>query len=157
MQMALTKTCGQCALRQNCICPIFNKAVEAEQPACMHYLTTIVQCELCGNVILPGQMLIDITIPDERHTVCRNCKQHFGKCASCKEARTCSFETDPSSLPKVVQKEFRQGNVYSVTQVKNPSRIEITCKKGCPCFHEEFGCLKENGTCGNYKIIYEGR
>ena len=155
--MVPTKTCGQCALRQNGICPIFNKAVEAEQSACMNYLTTIVPCELCGGVILPGQMLIDITIPNERHTVCRNCKKTFGHCQSCIERQKCSFETDPSSLPKVVQQEFRQGNMISVTQVKNPSRIEITCKKGCSCFHEEIGCLKENGTCGNYKIIYEGR
>ena len=151
------RTCGECALRQNGVCPIFNQAVESTQSACVKFMSAIIPCELCGNVILPGQMLIDITITDERHNICRNCKKSLGHCASCKSRNECSFETDPSTLPKVIQKESRQGNMITVTQVKNPSRIEITCKKSWPCFLEEYGCLKENGPCGNYKIIYEGR
>ena len=154
--MALIKTCGECALRQNGICAIFQEAVESAQSACVKFTSELHTCELCGNVILPGHRLIDITIPNERHSVCASCKKTFGHCASCKQRSNCLFETDSSSLPKFIQKEFRQGNMTQIMTVKNPSRIEITCKKGCPCFDPEFGCLKENNTCGNYKIIYEG-
>lgn len=157
MQMALTKTCGECALRQNGICPIFQEAVEAAQSACVKYTDELFTCELCGGIILRGDRLFDVTIPNEIHTVCRNCKKHFGHCASCKCGNECRFETDPSDLPKLTQKEFRQGNMIQIVTVKNPSRVDLTCKNGCPCFDPDFGCLKENNTCGNYKIVYEGR
>lgn len=159
MQMAhINRTCGECALRQNGICPIFNVGVEAAQGACLSFTRELTPCELCGNIIIGSDnKLIDITIPDERHIICRDCKKTFGHCASCKNRSDCDFETNPSDIPKLIQKELRQGNMIQIMTVKNPSRIEITCKKGCPCFLEEFGCLKENNTCGNYKIIYEGR
>ena len=65
----------------------------------------------------------------------------------------CSFENDPSPLPKIVQKQVRQGNMTAITQVRNPERIEITCKKDCPCYDPEFECLRQFGTCGKCENI----
>jgi hypothetical protein len=48
-------------------------------------------------------------------------------------------------------KEIRQGNMIAQQQVQNPERIRQTCQKGCKCWDEEFGCLKSNGCCGNWK------
>jgi hypothetical protein len=39
---------------------------------------------------------------------------------------------------------------YKENGEKIPSLVEITCKQRCSCFSEEYGCLKENGICGNY-------
>ena len=149
------RTCGQCALRQKCICPIFNMAVEANEPGCPSFTPEILTCELCGGVIVGKNGLLDVTNPERSHLICRNCKQTLGHCQSCYRAKLCDFETNPSTVPKVVQKEFRQGNMVQIMTVKNPSRIEITCKKGCPCFDPEIGCLRERNTCGNYKVSYE--
>ena len=71
----------------------------------------------------------------------------------CKEAHICDFETNSSSLPKQVQQTSRQGNMVMQTVVKNPERIRITCEKGCKCWSDEFGCLKQNGICSNYEEV----
>ena len=157
--MALTnRTCGKCVLRQQTggVCPLFTQAVSANEGGCPSFTGTQIFCELCHNLIVgDSNALLDITAPNEMHTICKQCQKAIGHCNTCRHSNTCAFETDPSDLPKVVQQQTRQSNMISVMTVKNPSRIEITCKKGCPCFHEEIGCLKENGTCGNYKILYD--
>ena len=82
--------------------------------------------------------------------LCGRCLKIPAQCGLCEKAQICPFETDSSPLPKVVMKTIQQGNMMLQTQIKNPERIEITCKTQCPCFSEEFGCLKENGICGDY-------
>ena len=153
------RTCGECALRQQTggVCPLFNKAVSADEGGCPSFTGTQIFCELCHNLIIgTGNALIDITIPGETHSICKQCQKLIGHCNTCRRASACAFETDPSDLPKVIQQQVRQGNMISVMTVKNPSRIDITCKKGCPCFDSEIGCLREsNNSCGNYKIVYD--
>jgi hypothetical protein len=151
------RTCGECAIWQHSggNCPYFNEPVEKNATGCLKFTSSIVKCELCGGITVPQASYIDMTNPEQEHIVCAGCQQHFGHCPTCKHTKNCSFETDPSSLPKVIQQQTRQGNMISVTQVKNPARIDITCKKGCPCFSEEFGCLRQFNSCGSYKIVYE--
>jgi hypothetical protein len=155
--MAIIKYCGQCALLQHNggICPIFNEKREPDDQGCPKFTSVLIPCSVCGRGVLPQTALIDLTLPGQPHWLCPNCQKQSGHCATCKYGNQCSFETDPSSLPKMIQQETRQGNMISVMTVKNPSRIEITCKKGCPCFDAENGCLKQNGCCGKYKIVYE--
>ena len=158
MQMALTnRTCGECALMQHNggTCPIFNQTFEANESGCPRFAKDLVTCELCRHLIMPVGVVVDMTDDEHPHFICDECRKKCGHCPTCVNARTCAFETDPSSLPKLIQKEFRQGNMISVTQVKNPARIDITCKKGCPCFSEENGCSRQINTCGNYKIGYD--
>ena len=103
-------------------------------------------CNYCGN---PASTAVD---NEGRHS-CIKCLQLFNTCHMCTERQKCDFETNPSSLPKQVQKTVRQGNMVMQTVEKNPARIDISCKAGCLCFSEEFGCLKQNGTCGNYTEV----
>ncbi len=37
--------------------------------------------------------------------------------------------------------------------VMNPERIRETCQKNCKCWNDEMGCLRQNGTCGQYKEV----
>jgi hypothetical protein len=61
--------------------------------------------------------------------------------------RPCEFETNPSPIPKQIQKTVRQGNVQMQTVMDNPERIEAFCHK-CPCWCD--ACGRYDGTCGNY-------
>ncbi len=153
------RTCGECALMKHNdgVCPVFNQTFDANEPGCPRFSTDLITCELCGQMALPLSINIDMTDEAHMHFICDGCRKQCGHCPTCINAQNCAFETDPSTLPKVIQQQTRQGNMISVTQVKNPARIDITCKKGCPCFSEEFGCLRQFNSCGNYKIVYEGR
>ena len=114
----------------------------------------IFTCALCGN---QAYKLPTVLISSEKPPllICERCNSLRGNCILCISARTCPFETDPSPIPKTIQKQFRNGPMISVTEVKNPARIDITCKTSCPCFSEDFGCMKEYNTCGKYEVRYE--
>lgn len=149
------RTCGDCALMQHGggVCPVFKAARATTDPGCLYHTTELHLCALCGNHMPKEDQLIDVTNPENIIVYCRGCKQHINHCPTCVNSKECRFETDPSPLPKIIQKEIRQGNMVQIMTVKNPSRIDITCKKGCPCFSEEFGCLRQFNSCGNYKFI----
>lgn len=83
--------------------------------------------------------------------ICQNCQSKFGTCVGCSKSATCDFETNPSPIPKTVQKRTQQGSQIMVTTIKNPSRIDVTCRINCPCFSEENGCCREYNTCGNFE------
>lgn len=154
--MLNNRTCGQCALMQQNggACPLFNQAMPADEPGCPAFASELFTCELCGQQYPTRNRIIDVSDEENLHFFCTSCRQHCNHCPTCANAKNCSFETDPSSLPKTIQQQIRQGNMVQIMTVKNPSRVEITCKKGCPCFSEEFGCLRQNNSCGNYKIGY---
>ena len=100
-------------------------------------------CGYCGKE--------NVSIINEDGTgMCVNCFQQAGTCALCAAGTFCDFETNPINLPKQEQKTIRQGNMIIQTVIKSESRIRETCLKNCPCYDPDFGCLKENGTCGKY-------
>lgn len=86
--------------------------------------------------------------------ICAQCYSYRGTCVSCKDAQTCPFETADISLPKIIQQTYQQGPMTVSQTVKNPARIEETCKKLCKCWNPDFGCLKENYTCGDWTPHY---
>lgn len=103
------------------------------------------RCETCGG-ITERQVLC----PDSNkwHVLCPNCASQVNSCAFCKQGGLCDFETNPSKLPKAIQKQECQGSFFAVTTVKNPERIAITCKNGCKCYNEELEeCMKEFNYC----------
>lgn len=114
-------------------------------------------CSYCGRPCPKGAIVSvnENAGPDEpaAYIMCANCFQMTKSCTFCLEAYACPFETSDNPLPKQVQQTIRQGNAVIQTIVKNPERIRETCQKGCKCWSEEFGCLKENGICGNYKEV----
>lgn len=115
---------------------------------CSKHRRSLVTCSICGQIILTGGILND------NHLICNNCFSNLNSCNVCRFNNICTFETDPSPLPKAIQKEIRRGNMQAVTQVMNPERVQITCEKGCKCFSKENGCLKQKGSCTNVDVLY---
>ena len=111
-----------------------------------------IQCETCGR---PTEQ--QVLAPDGNlwHILCPNCADQLNSCGFCKNAGKCDFETNPSSLPKYIQKQIRQGPIISVMTVKNPERIRQTCQNGCPCYDSEFECMREFYYCERIDHIYE--
>ena len=149
----MVKNCGSCVLPQlhpQGQCPVFHEPVNATDPACKKYQSELLKCNNCGNIILDGGILYK-SKEENYLIICSQCSSQRGTCATCVEANKCDFETNPSSLPKIIMKEIRQGNMIAQQQIRNPERIRQTCQNGCSCWNEEFGCLKSNGCCGNWK------
>ena len=141
-------TCRLAGLKAPQVCGLSGKTITADG-YCDEHRRSISKCSICGNIVLSNGVI------DDTHLICWNCFSSLKTCVACKNANICRFETDPSSLPKVVQKQVRRGNMTAVTQVKNPERVRATCEKGCKCFSKEKGCLKENNTaCKNQEIKY---
>ena len=113
---------------------------------------TVVQCETCGR---PTEQQVLCPDGDMWHILCPSCASQLNSCAFCKKADTCSFETDPSPLPKMIQKQFRQGPMITVTEVMNPERIRQTCEKGCDCFSTDFGCMRQFHYCERIDHVYD--
>lgn len=136
-----------CVFNQNRICQRLNLPTE-KKCRCPLYKTSYEVCAVCGQPILEGGVM------EEDKVFCNNCGHQLGKCATCVNSAQCAFETDPSPVPKVIQRTVRQGNMASTFPARNPSRVEITCKKGCCCFDEEKGCMREFSFCDRWKLQF---
>ena len=131
-------------------CPLIGyQYTQEHDTVCPYWVPEVPKCDLCGQID-PNSVLTQSS-DESWKRLCRNCIDKFGGCGGCKKSTECDFETNPSPLPKAVEKRFQQGNQIMVVTVKNPDRIEISCKKNCGCWDENFGCLKENGCCGKYE------
>ena len=116
-------------------------------------------CDVCGRYV-DGKCVLtrkdeeygDCNANDVWAGLCNNCASHLGKCATCYESCFCLFETSPSTLPKLIQKQVQMGNMIQLMQVRNPDRVAETCAKGCQCYDGET-CMREYGSCVNYKFI----
>lgn len=145
-----TKYCRTCAILDPKLqkCRMFGHEVNPAVDFCSKHTTELVTCELCGGQIPKNQSIISVVQGKPNRLTCERCSHLYGTCHLCTNGVFCSFENDPSPLPKVIQKQVRQGNMTAITQVRNPERVEITCKKNCPCYDAEFECLRQFGTCG---------
>ena len=135
----------QCVFNQSGLCRLLNTKVKYDNCRCPYYATDIAVCSVCGSTFLDG------VIDESGRTFCKNCNSKFGTCAMCEKATECLFESDPSPIPKIIRQTTQQNGMYIQQDIRNPDRIRQTCQNGCSCFNEDLGCLKQNGTCGNYK------
>lgn len=135
----------KCGLNENGKCLLL-KVDMAENCHCPYYMIYVEHCDICGKVILEGGVFYNDKL------YCADCGHKLGYCTTCRHLPNCAFETDPSPVPKVIQQTVRQGNVMASMPVKNPNRTEITCKKGCCCWDDENGCLREFNTCVKWKM-----
>lgn len=115
-------------------------------------------CQYCGQPCLENAIIsaIEVEGPDTNpayYIMCPQCFQQTKTCNMCIHRGECEFETSTCPLPKQVQKTIRQGQMVMQTIVQNPDRIRETCQKSCKCWSDEFGCLKQNGTCGQYEEV----
>jgi hypothetical protein len=97
-------------------------------------------CVRC-NVLLEGSDLVYDT--DTGKVFCQCCASFLHVCHTCRNVQLCSFETNPSPIPKQVQQTRRMGNSVMSQFVRNPERVKITCQNGCPCWTEEYGCSRQ--------------
>ena len=148
------KDCAHCALPalNGGICPVFRTKPKDKDKSCPMFKFTVENCEVCGQSIIT-KTIIDIGEKGELHYLCEECSKKTGTCFTCKMREECEFETNPSTIPKVIQQRIQQGPMTSIIQVKNPTRIEMFCKN-CKCFDEVLGCLKENNCCGRWDSCY---
>ena len=146
-----TKSCLTCTYRtlnpQQCPLIGYQYADDSNQ-VCPYHTTELPKCDICGQID-PNSVLTQKS-DGSWIRICKNCQSKSGTCGGCSKSSTCDFETNPSPIPKAVQKRFQQGNQIVVTTIKNPSRIDVPCRINCPCFSEEFGCCREYNTCSNF-------
>ena len=113
----------------------------------------MLNCDICRAPLKASQATITPKEDGDYIITCPNHSQLFGTCHLCLNANGCDFETNPSKIPKVVQRQIKQGPMTQIVQVKNPDRVAETCQKNCKCYDSEIGCLREHGTCGKYDEI----
>lgn len=112
------------------------------------------KCASCGtngaNILYEGKFF------------CAKCTELFGTCKMCIHSRQCEFLTNPAPIPKIIAKRIRQetghGYVEQIRESHNPQRIKAFCIEGncicCKtCDDEKVRCLRQFGTCENYKEI----
>ncbi len=153
------KSCGDCGFRAtqgaDTVCSILHIKVDPVSDCCPKYIfqEQMRYCEICGQPLLePG--IVDL-INGKPHLICSNCGSQMGTCKTCKEVSKCDFETNPSPIEKAIQKQVRQGNMIMMTTVKNPKRIEETCKKNCKCYDPKNECLRQTiQTCNHWCAPY---
>ena len=146
------RTCGECALMRNNagICPIYKTRFSADEGGCPAFTNGIEHCDICGSPILKGGNLYLEDSDATLKIICGNCSQ-LPKCRLCTHINQCAFE------PPFVMQTIQQGNMIMQQQVRNQKRVELTCGKGCPCYHQtsegDFQCFRDYGEgCRNHKI-----
>lgn len=145
----MTFLCKNCAyLLSNGACPIAGYSPDPNQPVCNSFSDTKYTCKVCHNPIFHKQMIID----DQGNTYCDKCFAKLSTCANCEQNVNCAFDASPDT-PKMIQKREIVGNMQAVTNVRNPDIVEKTCKKGCSCFNEENGCMRDFNCCDELNPI----
>ena len=132
-----------------------NREEVRDEDFCSKHSNSTFVCECCGNeystILMPSNYLIN----DDSTGVllCQECANKLGSCGTCKNILSCAFETDPSPLPKIVQKTIQRGNMQVITEIMNPERMKITCQQGCQCFHQgSQACGRNLATCPQYQV-----
>ena len=145
-------TCGYRTLNPQ-KCPLIGyEYADAANNICPYWVVEAPKCDLCGQVD-PNSVLTQFSDTSWKR-LCGKCMSSFGTCRGCVKSQGCDFETNPSPLPKAVQKRIQQGNQIIVTTVKNEERVKETCAKNCQCFCQETRtCLREYECCKNYEEV----
>ena len=151
----MIKYCKSCALADLKLlkCRRFGHDINPIEDFCSKHANEIPTCAICGQEMLKENSFIEFKNADHIRIICGKCNSMMGTCALCVKSQTCVFDTDPSPLPKLIQKQVRQGPMISVTQEINPERVAITCAKGCDCYDSECGCMRQYNTCGKCENI----
>ena len=93
---------------------------------------------------------------------CSECINLFGTCALCVRNKKCDFRENLAPIPQFITKHIRQqtpnGYIEQIVQTPNSQRIKAFCMEGncicCKtCDDEKVRCMRQFGTCENYKEI----
>lgn len=145
------RTCKECAYFDDMRCKISGQPAISHNIACASFSSKRYECDICHRQIHHTEVIYD---SKSNKIVCSDCCNRLSTCDNCHNGNICLFETDPSPLLKQIQKQIRQGNMIGQTIIKNPDRILITCKKGCPCWDAETeSCNKQLRYCANIQEV----
>ena len=145
------RTCKECAYFDDMRCKISGQPAISHNIACASFSSQRYECDICHRQIHHTEVIYD---SKSNKIVCSDCCNRLSTCDNCHNGPICLFETDPSPLPKQIQKQIRQGNMIGQTIIKNPDRTLITCKKGCPCWDAETeSCNKQLRYCANIQEV----
>lgn len=145
------RTCKECAYFDDMRCKISGQPAISHNVACASFSSQRYECDICHRQIHHTEVIYD---SKSNKIICSDCGNRLSTCDNCHNGNICLFETDPSPLPKQIQKQIRQGNMIGQTIIKNPDRILITCKKGCPCWNTETeSCNKQLRYCANIQEV----
>lgn len=145
------RTCKECAYFDDMRCKISGQPAISHNIACASFSSQRYECDICHRQIHHTEVIYD---SKSNKIVCSDCCNRLSTCDNCHNGPVCLFETDPSPLPKQIQKQIRQGNMIGQTIIKNPDRTLITCKKGCPCWDAETeSCNKQLRYCANIQEV----
>ena len=145
------RTCKECAYFDDMRCKISGQPAISHNVACASFSSQRYECDICHRQIHHTEVIYD---SKSNKIVCSDCCNRLSTCDNCHNGNICLFETDPSPLPKQIQKQIRQGNMIGQTIIKNPDRILFTSKKGCPCWDTETeSCNKQLRYCANIQEV----
>ena len=145
------RTCKECAYFDDMRCKISGQPAISHNIACASFSSQRYECDICHRQIHHTEVIYD---SKSNKIICSDCGNRLSTCDNCHNGNICVFETDPSPLPKQIQKQIRQGNMIGQTIIKNPDRILITCKKGCSCWNAETeSCNKQLRYCANIQEV----
>lgn len=145
------RTCKECAYFDDMRCKISGQPAISHNIACASFSSKRYECDICHRQIHHTEVIYD---SKSNKIVCSDCCNRLSTCDNCHNGNICLFETDPSPLPKQVQKQIRQGNMIGQTIIKNPDRVRETCMKGCPCWDAETeSCNKQLRYCANIQEV----
>lgn len=145
------RTCKECAYFDDMRCKISGQPAISHNIACASFSSKRYECDICHRQIHHTEVIYD---SKSNKIVCSDCCNRLSTCDNCHNGNICLFETDPSPLPKQIQKQIRQGNMIGQTIIKNPDRVRETCMKGCPCWDTETeSCNKQLRYCANIQEV----
>ena len=150
----VNKFCSTCQIRdprQN-VCQLTGQIIDPEKDFCSKHRKILDRCDACGNGTLESYLVQD---GENWKLLCGNCQAQLNTCAFCRSSEKCEFETNPLELPKMVQKQIRQGSQIMITTIKNPDRVAETCQVLCDCFNPDFGCMRQFHYCEKMRHIYD--
>ena len=145
------RTCKECAYFDDMRCKISGRPAISHNVACASFSSQRYECDICHRQIHHTEVIYD---SKSNKIICSDCGNRLSSCDNCNNGNICLFETDPSPLPKQIQKQIRQGNMFGQTIIKNPERVRQTCQKGCPCWDTETeNCNKQLRYCSNIQEV----
>ena len=136
--------CSECAYYISSKCVLFGDQTSSLR-GCPYQSSFAYKCEFCGKYLTSEQVIIV-----ENKIICDSCLKLLSTCKGCKNSIiACRFEQDRSvaETPYIVQTQRVNGGQIQ-QQVRNPARIEKTCKL-CKCFNGEY-CGREYNWCSNH-------
>lgn len=147
----MIKYCKSCALADLKIlkCRRFGHNINPNVDFCSKHADSIQTCAICGQEMLKENSIIDFKM----RIICQKCSELLSTCTLCQHGKNCAYDDDPSPIPKLIQKQVRQGPMISVMQEINPARTAITCAKGCLCYDPENGCLRQYNFCDKCESV----